>query len=123
MNALIELHMRDPDTGDQSRQCCEFDAWLQRFAQRVSYICCLETSGKLPAEEAYRQLNCLSKQLKRNRFLIKPGPDRVSSRAATTSPLARKETGSGTPAVCSKLGGTVASERRNTAVRTVVKIR
>ena len=30
-----------------------FNANLQEFAQRVSYICNLETSGKLSPEEAY----------------------------------------------------------------------
>jgi hypothetical protein len=106
MNALTNfIYARSPYRGPIEQRYLAFDAWLQRFAQRVSYICCLETSGKLPAEEAYRQLNCLSKELKRNRSLVKPGPGRVSSQAATASPPARKEAGSGTPAVCSKLGG------------------
>jgi hypothetical protein len=106
MNARTNfIYAPSPYRGRIEPRYVAFDAWLQQFAQRVSYICCLETSGKLPAEEAYRQLNCLSKQLKRNRPLVKPGPGRVSSRAATTSPPAQKEAGSRTPAVCPKLGG------------------
>lgn len=105
MKALTNfIYARSPYRGPIEQRYVAFNAWLQRFAQRVSYICCLETSGKLPAEEAYRQLNCLSKELKRNRSLAKPGPGRVSSLAATASFPARKEAGSGTPAVCSNLG-------------------
>ena len=41
-----------------------FDANLQEFAQRISYICALQTNGKLFAEEAYQQIKNLWKQLK-----------------------------------------------------------
>ncbi len=41
-----------------------FDANLQEFAQRISYICALQTNGKLSAEEAYQQIKSLWKQLK-----------------------------------------------------------
>jgi len=41
-----------------------FDANLQEFAQRISYICALQTNGKLSPEEAYRQIKALWKQLK-----------------------------------------------------------
>jgi hypothetical protein len=43
-----------------------FNANLQEFAQKVSYISALETSGKLTAQEAYEQLKILWKQLKRS---------------------------------------------------------
>jgi len=33
-----------------------FNANLQEFAQRISYICNLETGGKLSAEESYQQI-------------------------------------------------------------------
>lgn len=41
-----------------------FDANLQEFAQRISYICALQTNGKLSPEEAYQQIKNLWKQLK-----------------------------------------------------------
>lgn len=41
-----------------------FNANLQEFAQRVSYICALQSNGKLSPEEAYRQIKTLWKQLK-----------------------------------------------------------
>jgi hypothetical protein len=44
-----------------------FNSNLQEFAQRVSYICNLETGGKLPPEQAYKQIKSLWKQLKRSK--------------------------------------------------------
>jgi hypothetical protein len=41
-----------------------FNANLQEFSQRVSYICNLQTSGKLSPEDAYAQIKNLWKQLK-----------------------------------------------------------
>lgn len=41
-----------------------FNANLQEFAQRVSYICNLETAGKISPEESYKQIKVLWKQLK-----------------------------------------------------------
>ena len=42
-----------------------FNANLQEFAQQVSYICNLETSGKISPEESYQKIRALWKQLKR----------------------------------------------------------
>ncbi|MDR5639027.1 hypothetical protein QYC27_08670 [Thermosynechococcus sp. PP45] len=47
-----------------------FNANLQEFAQRVSYICGLETGGKISSEEAYNQIKVLWKQLKKSRHLL-----------------------------------------------------
>ncbi|MHC5724442.1 MAG: DUF7219 family protein [Nostoc sp.] len=44
-----------------------FNANLQEFAQKISYITCLETSGKLSSEEAYQQIRALWKQLKHSK--------------------------------------------------------
>jgi hypothetical protein len=44
-----------------------FNANLQEFAQRVSYISCLETNGKIPPEEAYKKIKALWKELKHSR--------------------------------------------------------
>ncbi|NEO97245.1 MAG: hypothetical protein F6K58_00705 [Symploca sp. SIO2E9] len=41
-----------------------FNANLQEFAQLVSYICNLETSGKIPPQDAYNQIKALWKALK-----------------------------------------------------------
>lgn len=41
-----------------------FNANLQEFAQRVSFICNLETAGKMSPEESYKQIKHLWKQLK-----------------------------------------------------------
>ncbi|MEA5510497.1 citramalate synthase [Crocosphaera sp. UHCC 0190] len=41
-----------------------FNANLQEFAQRVSYVCNLETAGKIKSEQAYKQIKALWKQLK-----------------------------------------------------------
>lgn len=50
-----------------------FNANLQEFAQRVSYICNLETGGKLPPEDAYEQIKSLWKQLKRSKKQLRIG--------------------------------------------------
>ncbi len=44
-----------------------FNANLQEFAQRVSYICNLETAGKVPPEQAYDQIKELWKNLKNSK--------------------------------------------------------
>jgi len=44
-----------------------FNSNLQEFTQKVSYICSLETAGKLTPEEAYRQIKGLWKDLKRSK--------------------------------------------------------
>jgi hypothetical protein len=44
-----------------------FNANLQEFAQRVSFICNLETAGKIPPEQAYEQIKALWHDLKRSK--------------------------------------------------------
>lgn len=44
-----------------------FNANLQEFAQRVNYICNLETAGKISTESAYEQIKNLWHQLKKSR--------------------------------------------------------
>ncbi|WP_414553128.1 hypothetical protein [Anabaena sp. CCY 0017] len=48
-----------------------FNANLQEFAQRVSYISNLQTGGKLSPEEAYNQIKMLWKQLKQSKKQLK----------------------------------------------------
>ena len=44
-----------------------FNSNLQEFAQKINYICNLETGGKLPPETAYKQIKRLWKELKRSK--------------------------------------------------------
>jgi hypothetical protein len=44
-----------------------FNANLQEFAQKVSYITNLETNGKLSPEQSYKEIRTLWKQLKRSK--------------------------------------------------------
>jgi hypothetical protein len=44
-----------------------FNANLQEFTQRVSFICNLETNGKISPEQAYQEIKSLWKLLKSTR--------------------------------------------------------
>ncbi len=50
-----------------------FNANLQEFAQRISYICNLETSGKITPENAYQQIKDLWKELKQTKKQLRIG--------------------------------------------------
>lgn len=50
--------------GEFTPQDLVFNANLQEFAQKVSYICNLETNGKITAQEAYQQIKTLWHALK-----------------------------------------------------------
>ena len=50
--------------GDFSPQNLAFNANLQEFAQKVAYICGLETNGKISSEDAYERIRELWHQLK-----------------------------------------------------------
>lgn len=41
-----------------------FNANLQEFAHKINYVCNLETSGKISANQAYAQIKTLWKELK-----------------------------------------------------------
>ena len=41
-----------------------FNANLQEFAQKVSYICALESNGKISSAESYAQIKQLWRELK-----------------------------------------------------------
>ena len=57
------LYNRFPYQGQVKPENLVFNANLQEFAQRVNYICSLETGGKLAPEEAYKQIQALWKEL------------------------------------------------------------
>ncbi|MBW4440980.1 MAG: hypothetical protein KME10_07060 [Plectolyngbya sp. WJT66-NPBG17] len=44
-----------------------FNANLQEFAQRVSLLCGLETAGKIPPGDAYKQIKTLWHDLKESK--------------------------------------------------------
>lgn len=58
------LYPRSRYYGQVKPENLVFNANLQEFAQRVSYICNLETAGKISPEESYDRIKALWKQLK-----------------------------------------------------------
>ncbi|MBX9258242.1 hypothetical protein H1Q63_30700 [Desmonostoc muscorum CCALA 125] len=58
------LYPRSRYYGQVKPENLVFNANLQEFAQKVSYITNLETNGKLDPEDAYKQIKALWKQLK-----------------------------------------------------------
>ncbi len=61
------LYHRNRYHGEVRPENLVFNANLQEFAQRISYICNLETAGKLSPEESYQQIKQLWKSLKRSK--------------------------------------------------------
>jgi hypothetical protein len=61
------LYPRSRYYGEFSPEHLAFNANLQEFAQRITYICCLETGGKLTPDEAYKQIKQSWKDLKRSK--------------------------------------------------------
>ncbi|BDA65991.1 hypothetical protein CAL7716_001570 [Calothrix sp. PCC 7716] len=59
------LYPRSRYYGQVKPENLVFNANLQEFAQKISFICSLETSGKISPEDAYEQVKALWKQLKR----------------------------------------------------------
>ncbi|MEB3225287.1 MAG: hypothetical protein VKJ86_05725 [Synechococcus sp.] len=53
--------------GDFKVEKVIFNANLQEFAQRVNFICNLETNGKISSNQAYREIKNLWKILKSTR--------------------------------------------------------
>lgn len=69
------LYPRSRYYGQVKPENLVFNANLQEFAQQVSYICNLETSGKLAPDEAYKKIQALWKQLKRSKKQLGIGDD------------------------------------------------
>lgn len=61
------LYPRSRYRGQVKPENLVFNANLQEFSQRVSYICCLETGGKMTPEESFQEIRSLWKQLKKSR--------------------------------------------------------
>ncbi len=69
------LYPRSRYYGQVKPENLVFNANLQEFAQRVSLICNLETSGKVPPVDAYEQIKALWKELKQSKKQLHIGQD------------------------------------------------
>jgi hypothetical protein len=74
------LYPRSRYQGEFTPENLAFNANLQEFAQRVSYVCSLETGGKIAPEDAYEQIKHLWKKLKKSKKNLEIGeePDDTS---------------------------------------------
>jgi hypothetical protein len=72
------LYPHNPYRGKVKPENLVFNANLQEFAQRVSYICNLETGGKITPEESYRQIKALWKELKQSKKQLGIGAEPFS---------------------------------------------
>lgn len=61
------LYPRAPYHGEFKPENLLFNANLQEFAQKVSFICNLETAGKISSLEAYTKIKNLWKDLKQSK--------------------------------------------------------
>ncbi len=73
------LYPRSRYYGQVKPENLVFNANLQEFAQRISFICNLETNGKISSEEAYDQIKALWKQLKRSKKQLGVGENSSDS--------------------------------------------
>ncbi len=67
------LHPRSRYYGQVKPENLVFNANLQEFAQKISIICNLETSGKIPSLEAYKQIKALWKELRQSKKQLNIG--------------------------------------------------
>lgn len=75
MSADDFLSPRASFQGEFTPENLAFDANLQEFAQRVAYVCALETAGKITPAEAHRRIRVLYEQLERTREGLRIGED------------------------------------------------
>lgn len=64
------LYPRSRYWGRFTPETLAFNANLQEFSQRVSYITGLETAGKLSPAEAYQQVQVLWEQLEQSKTAL-----------------------------------------------------
>ena len=69
------IYPRHPYHGKVKPENLVFNSNLQEFAQKISYICNLETAGKMAPEAAYKQIKTLWKDLKRSKKELGIGRD------------------------------------------------
>jgi hypothetical protein len=58
------IYQRSRFFGHFTPENLAFNANLQDFSQKVSYICCLQTGGKIAPEVAFQEIGALWQQLK-----------------------------------------------------------
>lgn len=73
------LYPRNRYHGDFTPENLAFNANLQEFAQKIGYICNLETAGKINSQEAYNQVKDLWKILKSSKKSLGIGKDKPDS--------------------------------------------
>ncbi|MBD1837456.1 hypothetical protein H6F78_17590 [Coleofasciculus sp. FACHB-64] len=73
------LYPRSRYYGQVKPENLVFNANLQEFAQRVNFICNLETGGKISSSEAYEQIKSLWKQLKKTKKQLAIGENPFQS--------------------------------------------
>lgn len=78
------LYPRSRYHGQVKPENLVFNANLQEFAQKVSLICNLETSGKVPPIEAYEQIKALWKELKQSKKQLNIGQNSSEGDAGNT---------------------------------------
>ncbi len=61
--------------GEFTPEYLAFNANLQEFAHKISYISALQTGGKLSPQQAYDQVKYLWKQLKHSKKAMEIGGD------------------------------------------------
>lgn len=59
--------------GNFSPEHLVFNANLQEFAQKVMYICNLETNGKISTDKAYNEIKALWKKVKQSKKSLNIG--------------------------------------------------
>lgn len=67
------IYPRSRYYGDFQPENVVFNSNLQEFAQKVNYICNLETGGKLAPQEAYEEIKALWNDLKKSKKNLKIG--------------------------------------------------
>lgn len=68
--------------GQFTLQNLVFDADLQEFAQRITYVCALENGGKISPQEAYDEIKRLCEQLERAKREILDNTNFVNEESA-----------------------------------------
>lgn len=71
------LYPKIPYRGQVKPENLVFNANLQEFAQRVNYICNLETNGKITTHQAYHQIKELWQKLNVSKENLNIGEDNL----------------------------------------------
>jgi hypothetical protein len=80
------LHPRSRYYGNFTPENLAFNANLQEFAQKITYICSLETGGKISSERAYKEIKALWKQLKTSKKNLGIGTPPPQSDSGNATP-------------------------------------